>query len=211
MDFSNRGDQMQKPMATGSQPMNNMSSNSASHSSHSSHKGWSQNMVVKWFNVILTGAVVIVLVGLLVFISYDKNINPTIDNEGKYVQTSKLQAVFLNTGQVYFGNITAYTNNYVVLTNIFYLQSNSSNSSTSSSSSTPTNVTLEKLGCELHAPLDEMVINRSSVTFWENLSPSGQVAQAVAKWYKDNPDGLKCSDQSTAGTSGTTSTQNTAK
>lgn len=204
MDFSNRGNQPQQHSMPGGPSMESMGPASPKHKSKNGSAG---NLIVKWANVLFTFAVVVVLIGLLVFIIYDKNTNTSADNEVQYVQTSKLQAVFLNTGQVYFGDIRAINTNYLTLVNIFYLQSNS----TSSTSTAASNVTLVKLGCELHAPLDQMIINRSSVTFWENLSPSGQVAQAVSRWEKENPDGQKCSDQSTAGTSGTTSTQSTAK
>jgi hypothetical protein len=53
-----------------------------------------------------------------------------------------------------------------------------------------------KLGCELHAPFDQMVINRDQVTFWENLQDDGQVAKAVATFKKENPNGQKCADTS---------------
>src|SRR5579884_1470706 len=76
-------------------------------------------------------AVVVLLVGLIALV-YDANNNQT--DESKYINTSKLQAVFLNTGQVYFGNIKALNNQYVVLTNIYYLQTTNSGSSSSSSS-----------------------------------------------------------------------------
>jgi hypothetical protein len=206
MDFSTRGNQPQHSMPTGPsmEPV-------GSHSSKGKNKAnWQSNMIIKWANVIFTFAVVVVLIGLLVFIAYDKVNIPGSDNEGKFVATTKLQAVFLNTGQVYFGNIRSLNVNYLTLDNIFYLQSQSTGTAATTTTSS-SNVTLVKLGCELHAPLDQMVINRSSVTFWENLSPSGQVAQAVVRWQKANPNGQKCSDQSTAGTSGTTSTQSTAK
>ena len=150
---------------------------------------------------VLVFAVSIVLIGLLVFLAFGSNNNT---NEYKFVDSNKLQAVFLNTGQVYFGNIRAVNSQYLDLVNIFYLQSSSSSSKTNS------NVTLVKLGCELHAPLDQMVINTSSVTFWENLSPNGQVSKAVATFWKQNPNGQKCSDQSTAGTSGQNTPQTTS-
>lgn len=128
--------------------------------------------------------------------------------EDKYVDNNRLQAVFLNTGQVYFGNIKSLNSKYVVLTNIYYLQT-SSNGSSSSSSSSNTSVSLVKLGCELHEPLDQMVINRDQVTFWENLGDNGQVAKAVATFEKQNPNGQKCADQSSsASTNSTSSTQN---
>jgi len=163
----------------------------------------------KWTRVgIFAGllAMVILFVALIILIA--ANNNSTQDKtESSYIKTSKLQAVFLNTGQVYFGNIQTLNNNYLVLTNIFYLQT-SSNGSSSSSSSSNNNVTLVKLGCELHRPYDQMVINRSQVTFWENLQSDGQVATAVATYERDNPGPQKCADQSTsAGTTTGSSAQ----
>jgi hypothetical protein len=140
-------------------------------------------------------AVVILIIALIVLVA--ANNNTTKDrSEVSYVKTSKLQAVFLNTGQVYFGNITSLNNNYLILTNIFYLQTASGSSSTTSTSAS--NVSLVKLGCELHRPYDQMVINRGQVTFWENLQSDGQVATAVATYQKDNPGPQKCADQSTS-------------
>jgi hypothetical protein len=158
-----------------------------------------QNKTLRVIQALFMFAVIIVLVGLLVFLAFGNN--SSNNNEKQYIQTNKLQAVFLNTGQVYFGQINALNNNYLVLDNIFYLQTASSGTS-STTTNANSSVSLVKLGCELHAPLDQMVINRSQVTFWENLSPSGQVAKAVATFDKQNPNGQKCSDQSTAGTSG---------
>lgn len=128
--------------------------------------------------------------------------------ENKYVDSGRLQAVFLNTGQVYFGNIKSLNANYFVLTNIYYLQTSNSGTAASSTNSN-TSVSLVKLGCELHEPLDQMVINRTQVTFWENLGDNGQVAKAVSTFEKQNPNGQKCADQSSSAstTSGST-TQN---
>lgn len=126
--------------------------------------------------------------------------------ESTYVDTSKLQAVFLNTGQVYFGNIEKLNSQYLVLTNIYYLQTSNSGEANNDNANANANVSLVKLGCELHEPLDQMVINREQVTFWENLGDNGQVATAVATFKKQNPDGQKCADQSTS--SSTNSTNN---
>ncbi len=137
------------------------------------------------------GAVVILLLAVIAVIAFGGK------SEDRYVDTTKLQAVFLNTGQVYFGNIKTLNNRYFVLTNIYYLQS-TNNGSSNSSSSANSNVTLVKLGCELHEPYDQMVINSSQVTFWENLQDNGQVAKAVATFEKQNPNGQKCADQSSS-------------
>jgi hypothetical protein len=162
----------------------------------------------KWNRIavsLIGAAVVILLVGLIVLVGFSNN-----PDESKYVNTDKLQAVFLNTGQVYFGNIKSLNSKYFVLTNIYYLQTSSGSSSTAAttSSSSNSNVTLVKLGCEIHQPYDQMVINADEVTFWENLQSTGQVAQAVATFQKENPNGQKCSDQSSSSSSTTNSVQN---
>ncbi len=141
---------------------------------------------------------VVVVVALLIGLTTLFATGDATKNEYKYVDSSKLQAVFLNTGQVYFGTIKSLNNNYLVLANIYYLQTASNGSSAANTNS---NVTLVKLGCELHEPYDQMVINSDQVTFWENLSPEGQVAKAVATFKKQNPQGQKCTDQSSSSSS----------
>ncbi len=111
-------------------------------------------------------------------------------NQGKYVDTSKFQAVFLNGGQVYFGKIQTTNDKYIRMSDIYYLRVNQQvqpNGQTANG-----DVQLVKLGCELHGPDDQMVINNDQIIFWENLKNDGQVAQAVAKYIKENPDGQKC-------------------
>ncbi|HEX4774250.1 MAG TPA: hypothetical protein VH234_01925 [Candidatus Saccharimonadales bacterium] len=182
MDFSNRNVQPQPAVAPGAvAPVNRKS--------HSRDDGkWGRIGVV-----VAAVCVFVLLAGAIVVLASGNN----GDNEGKYVDTGKLQAVFLNTGQVYFGNVKALNSKYFVLTNIYYLQT-SSGSSSSSTTTAANNVSLVKLGCELHEPYDQMVINRSQVTFWENLQDGGQVATAVKKFQQANPQGQKCSDQSSS-------------
>lgn len=203
MEFPNRAPQSNPVRPAEHHEPSNRSSSQGS-SKRFGKGDWSHTKIYRLVQGLLMLCVLIVVVGLLVFLALNDN---TYKSESSYIDGSKLQAVFLNTGQVYFGNIKSLNNNYLVLTNIFYLQTSSASGS-SSSSSANTSVSLVKLGCEIHAPLDQMVINRTSVTFWENLSASGQVAKAVSTWEKDNPDGQKCSDQSTAGTSGQSTPQN---
>src|SRR3989344_2703164 len=76
--------------------------------------------------------------------------------ESKYLKEGNLQAVFLNNGQVYFGGITNLNSRYVRLSNVYYLRQSDSpqpdkNSGTSNANS---NLSLVKLGCEIHGPED---------------------------------------------------------
>lgn len=148
----------------------------------------------KWLNLMN----IIVLFGIAILIaaiafSFTRGGS---NSESKYVNTSKYQAVFLNNGQVYFGHIDTLNNNYLRLTNIYYLTQNSS--TTASSPTTSGDYSLVKLGCQqIHDPYDEMVVNRSQVTFWENLQDSGKVVTSINQFIKQNPKGPNCSQVST--------------
>ena len=143
---------------------------------------------------------VAILIAALAWLTYTSK--PA--SEAKLVDATKLQAVFLNTGQVYFGNISALNKDFTVLHNVYYLQSQTS----TTTKSTSPNLSLIKLGCELHMPYDQMIINSSQVTFWENLSDNGQVGKAVAQFKSQNPNGQQCS--SAPSSSSTSNLQNSA-
>lgn len=181
MDFSNRA----QPQNTASAPAAGPAS-AARRSNNKEDNKWRRVGVIA-----AVVAVVILLIAALVFAATGNNVK----QESSYVDTNKLQAVFLNTGQVYFGNIKALNSKYVELTNIYYLQTSSNGQNQQNANS---NVSLVKLGCELHEPYDKMIINQSSVTFWENLQDGGQVAKAVTAFEKQNPNGQKCADQSSS-------------
>ncbi len=130
-------------------------------------------------------------------------------SESGYVDDKKLQAVFLNGGQVYFGNIKDLNSKYLSMNNIYYLRVNQQVQPNQSTSTTNSNdISLVKLGCELHGPTDSMVINREQVIFWENLKDDGQVAKAVAEYQKSNPGAQKC-DTTSQGSTNTGTNTNT--
>src|SRR6266566_2720850 len=101
------------------------------------------------------------------------------------VKTKQYQAVFLTNGQVYFGKVTSTDNSYVKLTDIYYLQVQQQVQPKDNTSSQQPQVSLAKLGGELHGPEDVMYISRSQVLFWENLKDDGKVTKAI-KDYKSS-------------------------
>ncbi|MBP7806948.1 hypothetical protein KA047_00435 [Candidatus Saccharibacteria bacterium] len=117
--------------------------------------------------------------------------------EGRYVDETKLQAVFLNGGQVYFGNIQNLNREYIRMGNIYYLRVNQQVQPGNNAKQSDQDISLVKLGCELHGPENQMVINREQVIFWENLKNDGQVAKAVKQYQEQNPDGQKCETETT--------------
>jgi len=121
--------------------------------------------------------ILLLLVGGWFFFSNKQNAAIGIDG-GKY------QAVFFTNGQVYFGKLSGSNNSYLKLTNIYYLQTEStdgSNSVQSASTDQNSNAKLVKLGDEIHGPEDEMIISKDQVLFYENLKADGKVAQAIQK------------------------------
>ena len=189
-----------------------------------SHKETNTKKTNKWLsimNLVILFGVAILVAALAIGFTRGGS-----DNEFKYVDNSKYQAVFLNNGQVYFGNIDSLNNQYVRLSNIYYLTQNTTTSATGTTT-TDGNYSLVKLGCQqIHDPLDEMLINRDQVTFWENLNGSGKVVTSINQFKKQNPNGPDCSQvsnqtqassssstgtQSSTGTSTTTPTTTTTK
>lgn len=129
----------------------------------------------------------------------------TRSSEKTYVNEDKFQAVFLDGGQVYFGNITELNSSYLTLEDIFYLNVSNSTVQPDTQNTANQQISLVKLGCELHGPNDLMVINRDKVQFWENLKSDGKVTTAINTWVKENPDGQKC-DEPAANTTPDTTT-----
>ena len=144
----------------------------------------------KWLrvvNVVLLFSMTVLAIAVAWFIySY----NPS---EAKYVAKDKYQAVFLSNGQVYFGKVAAVTPRYIDLRNIFYLNTQSQTEQAQATSQN-SKFTLIKLGCELHQPYDQMIINQDQVTFWENLNDDGQVVKNIDTWYEQNPNGQNCDE-----------------
>jgi len=157
---------------------------------------------VSWVFLLFSGTILVASLVILMFFGGQ--------SESKLVDQKKLQAVFLTNGQVYFGKVHNINNDFVDLRGIYYLnvnqqvQPNQSNGNNQQNQQSQNNVSLVKLGCELHGPVDKMIINREQVTFWENLKTDGQVAKAVDEWVKQNPNGQKCQTTSNTSNSNTT-------
>lgn len=160
---------------------------------------------IKILSVALLFAVTAVILVVLFMLGF-----APAKNEESFIKEDKMQAVFLNGGQVYFGKLQDLNKDYLRMTDIYYLRVNQQvQPNQQSSSSTQNDISLVKLGCELHGPQDEMLVNRQQVIFWENLKDDGQVAKAVADYIKANPNGQQCS--TTTNSSTDTSTSDTTK
>jgi len=129
-------------------------------------------------------ALIIVLIIVLVggyYLLRSRNIisGSIVKDSGSNI--SDYSAVFLTNGQVYFGKIYS-VGDSVDLRNIYYLQVNSTSSNLQSGSASSTaspDISLVKLGNELHGPNDRMLINRQQVLFTESGKNDSKVVTAI--------------------------------
>lgn len=126
----------------------------------------------KWL-VLLLFIIIVVLIVLGVYYGY-KARTVSVGGEGVY------NAVFLSNGQVYFGKLDKITKTDMVLTNVYYLQLQQPlQQGEEGSEDQKADISLVKLGNELHGPEDEMIINRDSVLFTEKLRGDSKVVEAI--------------------------------
>ena len=165
------------------------------------HSKSKDNKVIKIAYTVFLGAIAVLIIAVLLSVVFSKD--KAAYNEGVNVKTDKFQAVFLNGGQVYFGKISTLNAKYITLDNIYYLRINQQVQPDQQNNPNPNDISLVKLGCELHGPENSMVINREQVIFWENLKTDGQVAKAIEQYIKskpNDPNNEKCDDEQTNNT-----------
>lgn len=147
----------------------------------------------RWLPWTILVVVIIIVLAAIAFIFRSK----LFPSNAPVEKLSGYQAVFLTNGQVYFGKISHVNSDYVQLVNIYYLQVNTPAGSTtgtdtsaaasavnSTAANAATQLSLVKLGNELHGPADQMFISRDQILFYENLKADGQVAEAIAKYQQ---------------------------
>lgn len=122
---------------------------------------------------VIIGALLALAVLALVIVSAVRALSPN-DPLASAINSKEFQAVFLTNGQVYFGKLSAPGGDFYYLRQVYYLASQAS-----PQNSRAQRPTLVKLGSELHAPEDLMVISRPQILYVENLKSSGKVSQAI--------------------------------
>ena len=141
---------------------------------------------------IVLAVVVVVLVVLGVLFRDKLFSKPSSSAAVKGTSTSATyQSVFLTNGQVYFGKISDINSDYITLKDIYYLQvvqkqpiqgtPEQAGQQAAAQAQPQQEISLVKLGGELHGPVDEMHINRQQVLFYEDLKQDGSVVSAILK------------------------------
>lgn len=126
--------------------------------------------------------IVVILIGLFLVSKYTSWNILNVNKEA--VSASGWQAVFLTNGQVYFGKVAKENNDTIILKDIYYLQVAQSPQPATAGQQAEQNLSLVKLGNELHGPKDAMKINMDQVLFTEELKADSKVVDAIVR-YKD--------------------------
>lgn len=141
-----------------------------------------------WAGKIVTIAVIVVVIlaGLYLVSRYTKWNIFNLNKEGSSkVEVTGWQAVFLSNGQVYFGRVTKQTEQALVLKDIYYLQVAQSPQPAPEGQAEQQNLSLVKLGNELHGPKDAMTINMDHVLFTEELKSDSRVVDAIKRYLEE--------------------------
>lgn len=86
-------------------------------------------------------------------------------------------AVFLSTGQVYFGKLVRVNKENIVLKDIYYLSDTKDLSANDGKK-----ISIVKLGEELHGPKDLMYIQRTHILFYEEMRSDSKINEAIGKY-----------------------------
>ncbi len=134
----------------------------------------------------LTSPLMAIILAVIIFLGfiYRENLADLFTKDDPNL--SSYQAVFLTNGQVYFGKVTRKDSSYVVLGDVFYLQANKQlQPQTDEAKAASSQLSLVKLGSELHGPSDVMHINRDQILFFEDLKKDSRVVKAIDE-YQNN-------------------------
>jgi hypothetical protein len=96
---------------------------------------------------------------------------------------SEWQAIFLDNGQTYFGQVNTENDDSVIIKNVYYLVG-MTNPQQVAEADKNKDFALIKLGSEVHGPFDEMRINREHILFVEDLRGDSKIVKAIDDYQK---------------------------
>ena len=143
--------------------------------------------------IVLIIVVVLIIIGGVLFRDKLFGSKSSMNDGGKKTSSSSSmekssgwQAVFLTNGQVYFGKLTKADTQWPTMKEIYYLQVTQpplqGSQQEGQQAQAQPQLSLVKLGNELHGPADEMSINRDQILFYEDMKSDSQVVKAISDY-----------------------------
>lgn len=127
--------------------------------------------------VVIVGVIILLIAAGIIFSGVFKSKN-FLENKNEW------QAIFLTNGEVYFGKIIKQNIYEVIANNIFYLQAKDPLQQGAQIVKQNNDISLIKLGNEIHGPTDEMRFNRSQILFIEDMKNDGRIVKAIKDYLK---------------------------
>lgn len=91
------------------------------------------------------------------------------------------EAVFLTSGQVYFGDITSDESNWIILRDVYYLKPEDS-----AENPEQEKMSLIKFGQEIYGPTDKIYLNKDHILYYEKMRPDSKINEAIEKNKNQN-------------------------
>ncbi len=127
---------------------------------------------------------ILIFISVLLFIGASLWQNGTIRN---IIQLFKFrdsyQAIFLNSGQVYFGNITEITEKYIILKDPYSIKVQQKQLE-GENQTTQQEVKLVSIKDEFHKPKNYMLIEKSGVNYIEELEDYSYIIDIIQNYKK---------------------------
>lgn len=184
MDFANRGNRPSQSPQQNEAPSNEQPKMAFQPPVNKTDRGSKATKAGQILMLVIISALALALVLALIFSGGKESYS-----ENDLIEQDKYQAVFLNSqdGQVYFGKLDVYNDDLYYLSDIYYVRVENpvQPEGANQQQQQQANISLAKLGKELHGPEDAMYISRDKVLYWENLTEEGQVVTAI-KDFKAN-------------------------
>ena len=130
--------------------------------------------------VLLVIFIILFIIMLFTLSNISNSLNKTPQKISLTTSPSNFVAVFLTSGQVYFGKINYYNSNILNLSDIYYLKSQPALQNGVKVNS----ISLIKLGSEIQGPTDNMYINTNHILFTENLKTQSKVVKSILNYQK---------------------------
>ncbi len=136
--------------------------------------------------VVIGGIVVFVLLAVAGWFGWQH-----LNSSTPPIDSSKYQAVFFTTGQVYFGKLSNVNANYMQLTGVFYAQTNTTTSKDNTDAkaeqaANSNDIQLIPLSEASYGPENKITIAKGQVMFYENLKSDSQAAKLIQQYLQSH-------------------------
>lgn len=133
----------------------------------------------------MMSAIVIVIIIAAVVVGGFMLFRKSASSSTAVVDETKYQAVFVTNGQVYFGKVSGENNQYVSLSDVYYLvlkqplqNQKTEGEDQQAQDQVKPGYSLIKLGKEMHGPTS-MSISKEQILFIENLADDSKVVSTI--------------------------------